>query len=458
MHRSPSSDRVRASALAALATYAFLAPALAWAAQTPHVWVVDFGAADASTEKLAAKLVARTVEELKARKDVAVGGAVGAPAAAPSVPTKEATDALAEGAKLLDELRFEEAAAAFKKGIELEEADPATADFKAIGAALVKEAGALFRLGEEKKAQAVLVQMARLNPSYDIPQGQFPPVFFHEFEKIRRRVEHGQRGGLAVEGALGAQVFLDGRPAGTVPAQLMDLPAGGHFLKVEGLHGERLGLAVEVRAGVAHVRAAFPDAVVAAFNLGAEIKVGPTVDADLAAAAAKVCASAELDYLLVAFVRRSAEHRANVAPALYSASAHGFAKLTPFEVADDGGTPDVEAFHLAEAVAARIQAFGVPEALPFALKANAAADAPVANGPPETKVRPLEHPSVVVNDGASAELRAQQELHGAQASKSWPWWVWAIGGAVVAGAAAGGIYAIAQSSKPATGSAAVNWP
>src|SRR6185436_21120300 len=91
---------------------------------------------------------------------------VGAPAVkAPpggksSKPSPEATLALETGKKLLADLKFDEAAPALKKGIELSLQDPATADYPAVLEAHISLAVSLFRMGDEGEAQKVMLALA----------------------------------------------------------------------------------------------------------------------------------------------------------------------------------------------------------------------------------------------------------------------------------------------------------
>ncbi|HEX4620038.1 MAG TPA: hypothetical protein VH208_00600, partial [Myxococcaceae bacterium] len=244
MHRSVTTRRVQAGVLTAWAVYALGGtPAWAAASDAPRVTLAPLGA-DTGLEKAATKFGQLLGDELKTREDdirwAAFPKSVSAPAAAQRkerASTREAADALAQGQQLMDDLKFEDAVAALKRGIELAEADPASADFKEIDYALVRMAAGYVRMGEEKKAQQALFQVARLNPEYQLPEGQFPPVFRHEFEKAQKRAEKSAKGTLSIDGPSGSTAFLNGRDLGMLPVQQENVAVGMHYVRVEGARG-----------------------------------------------------------------------------------------------------------------------------------------------------------------------------------------------------------------------------
>lgn len=159
------------------------------------------------------------------------------------------------GQKALSDLKFEEAAQSLSKGVEAALSDPAQADYPSALEALVSIAVAYFRLGEEKKAQEALLELARLSLDYKLVSG-FPPVFLRELEKAKKKVQKGGQGLLTVDGPPGSTAFIDGRDLGMVPVE-EKLPLGTHYVKVEGARGERFGQQVEVKGTGARVTGAF---------------------------------------------------------------------------------------------------------------------------------------------------------------------------------------------------------
>jgi hypothetical protein len=237
-------------------------------AQKPRVVIVPFATGEGASETAAKKCHGLLTEELKTRSDVlelvtppqtskpappppppsAGGGAKG--------PSAEAVAALDAGKKAFDDLRFEDAVASLRKGIDAHLADPATADYEGVTDAYVKLAAAAFRMGEEKDAKAALLELARFSPTYVLPPG-FPPVFQREFDKAKKRLEKQPKGSISIEGPAGSTAFLDGRDLGMVPVLEENVPGGAHFVKVEGTKGERFGQTVNLTGGVVKVKASF---------------------------------------------------------------------------------------------------------------------------------------------------------------------------------------------------------
>jgi tetratricopeptide (TPR) repeat protein len=486
MHRSTTARRAEAGALVALLCHALAGP-MAWAASDPpRLALAPLGTSDGVPDKAGTKFGQLLADEMKTREDdlrwVALprstSSTPSSSGAARKTPSPEAVEALAQGGKFMDDQQFDDAVAAFKKGIDLELADPGSADFKELDYALVRLAAGYFRLGEEKKAQTALFQVARLSPDYPLPEGQFPPVFKREFEKAQHRVEKAARGTVSVDGPSGSTVFLNGRDLGMVPVQQEDVPAGTQYVRVEGPRGERFGQAVEVRSGTVKVRAGFGGSAAGGVAAAAaELHVGATLDSEMATKAARLCKLLDVDFLVVAHLSHTGDRKVSVGAALYSARKQGFAKLPKYDVDEDVLTGNVEAFHLTDDVVARMKAFDSPDALPLSLgsetarvtvvvpkKTSTPSDVPTRTdtGKPDgtgdgTKVRALEHRSELVDSQPSDGTTAADTDTHRSVFKGVPWWVYVAAGVVVVGAATGGIYAYTQASKPVSGTANVSW-
>jgi hypothetical protein len=489
MHRSETARRLQAGVLTAWAVYALGGtPAWAAASDAPRVTLAPLGA-DTGLEKPATKFGQLLADELKTREDdirwAAFPKGTGAPAAAPkkekASSSKEAAEALAQGQQLMDDLKFEDAVAALKKGIELAEAEPATADFRDVDYALVRMAAGYVRMGEEKKAQQALFQVARLNPDYQLPEGQFPPVFRHEFEKAQKRAEKSAKGTLSIDGPSGATAFLNGRDLGMLPVQQENVAVGMHYVRVEGAHGERFGQAVEVKASGAKVHAAFSGGAAAAAVVAVELRVGSSLQPDTATRAAQVCKALDAEFLVVGYVSRAGERRLAIGSALYSARRQGFARLKRFEFDEDVVTANVEAFQLADEVVSRVKAFESPDPLPLSLSGEAPtvvakatptevrrpskppSDAVVTPLVPKEgeegapRVRALQHKSEIVDARGTGSTAEEPTEHKTVSGGGVPWWVWVVAGAGVAAAAGGGYFAYSQATRPVTGSAGFSW-
>ena len=237
-------------------------------AQKPRVVLVPFTHGETTSETSAQKWNALLVEELRMRAGVldyvaspptkAAAPGAGGPAAR-TTPSPEAIASLEAGKKAFDDLRFEDAVPSLRKGIEGVLADPSTADFALVTDGYVKLSAAQFRMGEEKAAKDSLLELARITaPDFALPAG-FPPVFTREFEKAKKRLDKQPRGRVTVDGPGGATVFLDGRDLGMVPVTEQNVPAGTHFVRVEGGRNERFGQAITVSSGEVKVKAAFAE-------------------------------------------------------------------------------------------------------------------------------------------------------------------------------------------------------
>ena len=180
-------------------------------AQKPRVVVVPFVPGEGASETASSKFQALLVDELKSRGDALE--LVAPPATKPAPPPEkpgvvkrgpspEAVAALEAGKKAFDDLRFEDAVANLRKGIDGMLADPATADYEGVTDAYVKLAAAEFRMGEEKDAKTALLDFARFAPNYELSAG-FPPVFQREFDKAKKRLDKQPKGTISIEGPIG---------------------------------------------------------------------------------------------------------------------------------------------------------------------------------------------------------------------------------------------------------------
>ena len=372
MTRSDFRPLLRAVALAGWALQC--ASGSAWAAPgLPRLVVVPFTSAEGIPERVPKGFMALTADELRTRDDKVV--VVPSPALKPSGPARpaparkgavEGGALLAEGRKALADLRFEEAAAAFKKGVELTLQDPGTADYPAVFEALVGSAVAHFRLGDEKSAQASLFTLARLNPGFKLADDKYPPVFARELEKAKKRVEKAQTGTVVIEGPPGSTAFLNGRDLGMVPVTEENQPNGLHYVKVEGTRGERFGQTVELKGGTVRVKGAFAGA--AEHSDGAfDPRVSSTIDADTLARLTAYTQAAGADYALLAVLTRNGERSVNVSPALFSLGQRGVIALVPASIQGDLAQSNQVAFALADEVLKRAAAFGAPATLPLVL-------------------------------------------------------------------------------------------
>ncbi|MBK7863338.1 MAG: PEGA domain-containing protein [Archangiaceae bacterium] len=436
--------------------------------------VVPFTAAEGAPEVSAGRFTGQVTEELRSRDDAVE--LVGAPAftktdrpAKATKPSPEATLALETGKKLLADLKFDEAAPALKKGVELSLADPATADFPAVTEALVSLAVSYFRMGSDDDGQKTLAQLARIDPGYTIPSG-YPPAFVREFEKAKKRLDKQGRGSISVEGPAGSTVFIDGHDLGMVPVLEENLPFGTHYVKVEGSRGERFGQVAELKGGMLKVKGSFGGPPDKAGGV-ADPRIGATLDEATATRVQAYAKAANAEYAIVGVLYRTGEQQLTAGTALFSARRGGFAPLPPVSFDADAMTSNVEAYKLVEEIVKRVQSYGSTVALPLNLitkkvvtvgsvattkEAEAGGGNRVAARPkltPDPDVRPLENKSVYVDSNGPGERPPE-----ATASSGPPKWIWfVVGAAVVAGAGVGGYFMIKEATRPVTGTVTAQW-
>ncbi len=421
-----------------------------------------------------ARFAQQLAEELQGRDELRlVTPPKPAPAPAPAAATpkganpEKAAAQLAEGAKQLESLHFDQAVTALKSGIELTLLDPARADLAKVLDAYVQLAAASFRLGDDKGVQSALYEVARLEPGYKVPE-RYPPVFVREFEKAKKKVEKAPRAKLVVEGPPGATGFIDGRDLGMVAVD-EEVPAGKHYVKVEGTRGELFGQVVEVKGAPVTVKAVFPGGGAVASAAPEEPKVFGTVDADVLAKVAAYSKATNAELVLFGMLYRSSEHQLTAATALYSAAKAGVVALTPVTVDRELLTSKVEAFKVADEVLARVTSFGTPAALPLTLggKSVRVAVTPTAQKPVNDDVQvsaprlalkpaaPAPEPTEVRLIGRAPPPAPEREPRVASQGVRWYWWV--LGGVAVAAAAGGTVYGVTQATRPVTGTASASW-
>ena len=468
--------RISAIVIALTATFAV--------AEKPRLVIVPFATGEGATDKAATKFGALVSEELKTRSDAieVVAPPVTKPAPEKTVakkgPSAETLAALDTGKKAFDDLRFDEAIPALKKGIELMLAEPATADFEVIQDALVKVAAANFRNGEEKEAKASLLDLARLAPGYALPPG-YPPIFQREFEKAQKRLDKQPRGQVVIEGPSGATAFLDGRDLGMVPATEENVPSGTHYVKVEGTRGEKFGQIIDVKGNTAKVKASFgapPDR--APVNMVPNPNITASVDEGMPQRLTAYCKAAGADFALIGVVYRVSDTQFSAGTALFAAKRSTFAQLAVVTFDVDVLTANTESFKLADEVLKRSASLGTPTNPPFSLVTKKTQTVAVVAKEP-TKVDPtgddlsvaapdrkpkvvlqpkdrvLDKPANVIDAEAPIESPVEPVP---TVKSSVPVWVWVVvGGFAAAGAGVGAYFGIREATRPVTGTVTASW-
>jgi hypothetical protein len=359
--------------------------ALSARAEKPRVVVVPFAAGEGASETASSKFHALVVDELKSRSDVLE--LVAPPATKPAPPPEkpgvvkrgpsaEAVAALESGKKAFDDLRFEDAVASLRKGIDGMLADPATADYEGVTEAYVKLAAAEFRMGEEKDAKTALLDFARFSPNYELSAG-FPPIFQREFDKAKKRLDKQPKGTISIEGPSGSTAFLDGRDLGMVPVNDEIVPGGTHYVKVEGTKGEKFGQTVNITGGLVKVKAAFGAGadrgpVSAAKAPLIDPAIAATIDSGTQARLSAYLKAVNADWALIGYVYKTSDSQLTAGCALFSAKKAAFSALTPVSFDTDVLTANTEAFKLGEEASKRLTSFGASASMPLNLATRTA--------------------------------------------------------------------------------------
>jgi len=372
----------------------------------------------------------------------------------------KAADAVAAGKKALEEHRFERAVEALREGVKRQLAEPASVDFAQLTDAQLALATALFRLGEEREGKEALQTLARLAPGLHLGAGH-PPAFRRELERARARAQRRPKGALSIDGPRGARVLVDGRPVGRVPVLMERLGVGAHLVRVDGEHGERFGVLVELKPGLAKVRASFAAPSSAVLDEAELLRL------------AGLTAAAGADHAVVAAFARATGERWLLGLALYSRERHALFPMEPMTIEADDAIAGPALRRQVDELLRRLGAGGLPATLPVQLLARASAgslelaasaapsDLPAdpstkaATKPATSQLEP--RPQAIPRPTPAAVATASSSAPVAQAAPPPPAWVWVIAGVAAAAGLTVGGYLGYQALRPATGTVSASW-
>jgi hypothetical protein len=147
----------------------------------------------------------------------------------------QAKEQQARGDEYIEKLKFKPAADTFEKAIELYRANADwLTDFTPLADAYLKLSVAMFRLGREEEGEDLLLNVVRLDPGRELKKDQYPPLFIHIFDNLKKKAVKKGKGSLKVVSAPpGAKAFVDGRETGETPLLVRDLLIGEHYVRVE---------------------------------------------------------------------------------------------------------------------------------------------------------------------------------------------------------------------------------
>jgi hypothetical protein len=316
--------------------------------------------------------------------------------------------------------------------------------------------GALdLRAGNERGARTAFEAAIGIEPSVRLPKGQFPPLVSREVERARARMAHAPRTKVSFDGPSGAEVKIDGRGVGSLPAAQARLTAGPHRLDASSEEGQ-LTVWFEAAGSTLRLPLVFPPGTGSpTTGLADALGDGLLTDA-LAQLLSARLRTIGADAALVALVsRHDADLR--VEAALYVASHGGFTLLAPVELDGSLRTVDAQALRLVDEVAAGIGSPSEALALPIDLATGRAPqpkDA-VAVAPKSATLTPRAAGSPPAALGPAAVTSSEGQ--GSFFSRV-PTWAWIAGGvALAAGAGGATYYAISRANRGPTGTVAATW-
>ena len=466
-------------------------PSTAWAgADAPRVVVVPMLAGEGAEGSAAEKFTRLLRDELAAREEALQVVPLPAGEARKAVPAAKADDGggaaaaqkglevIQAGQDALAELRFDEAIEKLKAGIDAQLSAPAFALFDKVKEAQLSLAQACFRTQDDRGTKDAFVALARMDPSFTLEDGRFPPAFSSELEKARKRLAKAGKGSVTVEGPAGSAAFLDGRELGPVPATV-EVPLGQHFVRVDGPGGERFGQALDLQGKEGKVRAVFTGGgarASAPAGEGGDPFPSPVLDVNAVYRMVQLCKSAGARYALVGLVYKSSGSQLTANTALFSVQRQGFMVLKPQPFDAEFLTSNVDAYRLGTQVAEAVKDFPAPSPLPHSLAGKASSGVAAPDAPVDVEVKvatresgkpaPLPPPRpagdrVVYPPANPAPYETgplpPRDTSVSQQEGGAAWWVWALVGVGVAGAVGGAAYGISQATKPVTGTVTATW-
>ncbi len=156
----------------------------------------------------------------------------------------QAMQLLSQGETSTQRNRWEAASATLEEAIKLFENNLSfLEDNSKLEGAYLTLSVSYFRRGKEREGRENLRKVLVISPDLTLDARKYPPLFRSIADEIRQEVKSAGLGIIKVtSGASGAKVFLDGREVGTIPAEIPNVIAGTHVLRVVSDNGNWGGL------------------------------------------------------------------------------------------------------------------------------------------------------------------------------------------------------------------------
>jgi tetratricopeptide (TPR) repeat protein len=163
-------------------------------------------------------------------------------------PLTIAREAMKEATTAWDARDFKRAEAALGRALDAYAAGAAQlTEASELADAYALRAAVRYATGRDAEAAASLTQALALAPNRPLPLAATSPLFAKTVERVRAAQESGPRGGVRFESIpSGLAVTLDGRPVGTAPLRVTDVPPGAHLWRSVLPSDDAVGGVVEV--------------------------------------------------------------------------------------------------------------------------------------------------------------------------------------------------------------------
>ncbi|NOZ84901.1 MAG: PEGA domain-containing protein [Deltaproteobacteria bacterium] len=369
------------------------------------------------------------------------------------------------GKKLLDDLKLEDAIAAFNAAIEGYKKNLVyMKDYTPLVQALLQLSVAYFRIGEDEKGQKYLTQVLCLNPDLTLKEGEFPEIFQRIFDQVKKKALQGPKGSINIASSPPfSEIYLNGKKRGVTPLLVRDLIKGRYFLRVDKQGYKPYNSEIEVgdKEGELVQVNLEPEPRVVKYNKKAVFKelgkfaANQNWGSEFKKKAGLTAGWLGIDFMVFGLMVVGDEYE--MTTFLYRTSDGAMLALPTIKMDYQLLNAAIELYKLSEVISEKITFF--PD-----------------NPPPLVKVKPIEKefgmvvapppPNPVVTGPGTGSTGTGIVVPGGPGKgkigteKEWyqKWWVWtliAVGAGAVAGAGVGTYFLLKPSPKP---SASVNWP
>ena len=381
------------------------------------------------------------------------------PAAVASRELTQISKEVAQGRKLLDDLKLEEAIVAFSAAIEGYKKNLVfMKNYSPLVQTLLQLSVAYFRIGEEEKGQGFLTQVLCLQPDMSLAEGEFPEIFTRIFDEVKKKSIEGPKGSINVASSPPfSEIYLNGSKRGVTPLLVRDLIKGRYFIRVDKQGYKPYNAEIEVgdKEGELVQVNLEPEPRVVQYNkkqvyseLEDYAKQQQWKNPDFQKKAKLVCGWLDVDFLVFGLIVIGDLYE--MTPFLFRATDGGMMALPTLKMDRDLLNSAIELYKMTEVANEKITFFpDDPPRLPKIIKPEG--EFMVVAPPPDDPE--------VIGPGPGPDTSTRTGT-GTVTEDKWykKWWVWTlivVGAGAVAGGAVGISMAVKPEGKPTT---TVRWP